>query len=232
MIWHYEDHHPSRAVSYCPVLYHEMLTKTFLASDIFQEVPQSVAHLLHDQGDEAQRRFRKQYPWAFRAAFQTAFALPKWKKDFVAGRPIISFIKVFMRPLLEATARLVFQLTAIAFPESFASGDVSDLLARIQTFFRDMQNPESAFELQDLGCRNQDLSGFFTNVSREQFLAAWKLLLLWYQRKQGAGHDTTFTVDLKEGQQACESSEESVGVVPGNRSILGWPTYQIASTTH
>ena len=83
-----------------------------------------------------------------------------------------------MRPLLEATARLVFQLTAVSFPESFAPGDVYDLLARTQQYFRDLQNPARAFDLQDFGCRNQDLSGFFTSVSREQFFAAWKLLLL------------------------------------------------------
>ena len=134
MIWHCEDHHPNRAMVYCPALYHDMLTKTFLASDIFQEVSQGVANLLHDQREDAQKRFRKTYPWAFRATIQTpyAFALPKRKKDFLSGRPIISFVKAFMRPLLEATARLVFQLTAVAFPESFASGDVYDLLARFE----------------------------------------------------------------------------------------------------
>ena len=46
MVWRCEDRRPNRAVVYCPVLYHEMLTKTFLASDIFQEVPQAVADLL------------------------------------------------------------------------------------------------------------------------------------------------------------------------------------------
>ena len=92
MIWHCEDHHPNRAVVYCPVLYHEMLARTFLASDIFQEVPQAVADLLRGQRDEAQRRFREQYPWVFS------------KKDFLAGRPIVSFVKAFVRPLLEATA--------------------------------------------------------------------------------------------------------------------------------
>ena len=203
MIWHCEDHHPNRAMVYCPALYHDMLTKTFLASDIFQEVSQGVANLLHDQREDAQRRFRKTYPWAFRATVQTpyAFALPKRKKDFLSGRPIISFVKAFMRPLLEATARLVFQLTAVSFPESFASGDVYDLLARVQQYFRALQNPACAFDLQDLGCRNQDLPGFFTSVSREQFFAAWKLLLSWYHHKQGAKHDTTFTVDLRETQQ-------------------------------
>ena len=40
MIWRCEDHHPNRAMVYWSVLYHDMLTKTFLASDIFQEVPQ------------------------------------------------------------------------------------------------------------------------------------------------------------------------------------------------
>ena len=124
------------------------------------------------KGRKPKRGFRKQYPWAFRTAPQTpyAFALPKRKKDFLGGRPIISFVRAFTRPLLEATARLVFQLTSIAFPESFASGDVYDLLSRIKTFFSTLQNPDCAFDLQDLGCRNQDLSGFFTSVSREQLM--------------------------------------------------------------
>ena len=219
MVWHCEDHHPNRAAVYCPALYHDMLTKTFLASDIFQEVPQAVADLLHDQREEAQKRFRKPYPWAFRTTVQTpyAFALPKRKKDFLAGRPIISFVKAFMRPLLEATARLVFQLTASAFSESFASGDVCDLLARIQTFFRDLQNPDCAFDLQDLGCRNQDLSGFFTSVSREQFFAAWKLLLLWYQHKQSASV-SPLRWTFEKPNKPCEYSEEFGDVAPSNRS--------------
>ena len=31
-----------------------------------------------------------------------------------------------------------------------------------------------------LDCRNQDLSGFFTSIDKDRFLAAWRLLLTWY----------------------------------------------------
>ena len=101
LVWSCEDHHPNRAVCYCPALCHDMLSKTFLNSDIFQEVRDSVSGLLHVQKEAAQRRFRKQYPWASRGTTQTppALALPKRKKEFLSGRPIVSFVKAFMRPL-------------------------------------------------------------------------------------------------------------------------------------
>ena len=57
----------------------------------------------------------------------TAYALPKGKKDFQSGRPIVSFGEAFMRPLLEATARPLYGLCAIAFPWPVAKADVYEL---------------------------------------------------------------------------------------------------------
>ena len=41
LVWHCENHHPNRAGCYYPALCHDMLSKTFLSSEIFQEVPDS-----------------------------------------------------------------------------------------------------------------------------------------------------------------------------------------------
>ena len=145
----------------------------------------------------AKRRFRKQYPWAFRGTTRTpsAFALPKRKKEFLSGRLIISFVRAFTRALLEASARLLYQLTAIAFPESFASGDVYEML-RAQDCFSHLQDPNG------LGLSQSGHLGFFHKcIAGSIFPQAWKLYLLWHQRRHGGNQDTTFTVDLKESQQ-------------------------------
>ena len=42
-----------------------------------------------------------------------------------------------MRPLLEATARLLYRLPAIAFPLAFAKGDVYDFVTRVRKFFQE-----------------------------------------------------------------------------------------------
>ena len=113
-IWHCEDHQPQprTAVCYCPVLYHNMLDGTFCNKTVFQEVTQDFDGELHKVQKAAKRALQRRYPWAFRRT-------PK---------VIISFVDAFMRPLLEATSRLLHRLCsiAIAFPQAFAKGDVSD----------------------------------------------------------------------------------------------------------
>ena len=50
----------------------------------------------------------------------------------------MSFVDAFMRPLLEATARLLYRLFDVAFPLAFvANGDVYDLLTRVRKFFQE-----------------------------------------------------------------------------------------------
>ena len=71
----------------------------------------------------------------FPAPNSYSFALPKRKKEFKAGRPFVSFVKAFIKPLLEATAKLLYALTALAFPNSFAQGDVYKLMAQIHEYF-------------------------------------------------------------------------------------------------
>ena len=194
-IWHCEDHHPRSSICFCPVLYHTMLDGTFCNPSVFQEVKTGFESDLRTVQQAAKRALQRRYPWAFRRQTKvpTAYALPKRKKDFQAGRPIVSFIDAFMRPLLEATSRLLQRICAIAFPGSFARGDVYQLLQQLREFL------EQAAE-GPLHCRNQDLAGFFTSISKTQFMKAWSLTLAFYQQRHGP--PTTFTVDVKE---RCQS---------------------------
>ena len=121
--------------------------------------------------------------------------LPKRKKDFKAGRrPIISFVDAFMRPLLEATSRLLHRLCSIAFPQAFAKGDVYELLSQVRDFFEQGT-------AEPLRCRNQDLAGFFNSIAKPQFLQAWRITLEFYRQRHGIQPDTIFTIDLKERAQ-------------------------------
>ena len=105
-IWHCEDHQPRAAVCYCPVLYHTMLDGTFCNKNVFQEVTQDFEGELHKVQKAAKRALQRRYPCGFRRQPKTpiAYALPKRKQDFKAGRPIISFVDAFMRHLLKATS--------------------------------------------------------------------------------------------------------------------------------
>ena len=195
-IWHCEDHHPRKAICYCPVLYHRVLDGTFKKGDVFTQITGNFAEQIDRVQRLAKKALCKRYSWAFRARHKipTAYVLPKRKKNFQAGRPIVSYVQAFMRPLLEATAKLILQLCAVAFPLAFDKGDVFKLIKTIQSFFADTEQ----FRIH---CRNQDLSGFFTSIAPCQFHKAWKLLVEFYRQRHGCDQHTTFTVDVMEQQQ-------------------------------
>ena len=128
-----------------------MLDGTFCNKTMFQEVTQDFDGELHKVQKAAKRALQRRYPWAFRRTpkVPTAYALTKRKKDFKAGRPIISFVDAFMRPL-----------RSIAFPQAFAKGDVYELLSQVRDFFE-----QGTFK--PLRCRSQDLAGFFNSIAKK-----------------------------------------------------------------
>ena len=194
-IWHTEDHHPRTAICFCPTLYHRMLEGTFGNPQVFQEVPRTFEEQVKKVQKAAKCDFQRRYPWAFRRApvIPRAYALPKRKKDFASGRPIVSFVDAFMRPLLEATSRLLHRICSLAFPRAraFSKGDVYELLRQVREFFE-------FGTAEPLHCRNQDLAGFFNSISQSHFLHAWRITLEFYRQRHGAQPQTTFSVNLKE----------------------------------
>ncbi len=129
-IFHNEDKHASSLRIYCPCLYHACLTKTFADPQIFQPTGETPSVVLRITVQHLRNTFSSRYPWAIGTGqmLPSAYVLPKSKKQFQSGRPIVSFYKAPFRPMLTALAKLLYQLIPQACPQHFAVGDVYHLL--------------------------------------------------------------------------------------------------------
>ena len=93
-IVHCEDHHPNRLLWLCPALYHATITNTFTDPHIFtiSHAPPLTMHM------ETQQQLRDMLPnykkhfgdWG---KIPVAYVLPKRKKQFQKGRPIVAFVQ-------------------------------------------------------------------------------------------------------------------------------------------
>ena len=188
IVCHCEDHADSRLMLYCPAVYGKMLA-TFTDPASFAPLPVPSIEIHQRQRESIVSRFRGRYPWAVTGFGRpaTAYILPKRKKNWTTARPIISFVGAFFRPMLDALAKLLHSMVATACPDAFSGGDLFDLMRSLHEFLRLGHTP--------LDCRNQDLSGFFTSIDKDRFLAAWRLLLTWYRQRQPHSTTTHLTVD-------------------------------------
>ena len=91
------------------------------------------------------------------------------KKQFLAGRPIVSFFTAPFRPMLNCIAKMIYNLLPQAFPHNLAKGDVFDLIQLLKnTDFDNLPTPR---------IHNQDLAGFFTSIDTDRFIDSWRLTL-------------------------------------------------------
>ena len=107
--------------------------------------------------------------WEKDRELPNAYVLPKKKKGYNSGRPIVSFMNAPFRPMLNCIAKLIYQLLPQACPHNLAKGDVFDLIRLLQTTNFDTTPSPLIF--------NQDLAGFFTSIDMPRFIDSWYLLL-------------------------------------------------------
>ena len=88
---------------------------------------------------------KKSYPWSMGRGRElpNAYVLPKRKKQFRAGRPIVSFFSAPFRPMSNCVARLIYELIPAAFPHNLTRGDVFDLIQLLKNGTFDHQPRES-----------------------------------------------------------------------------------------
>ena len=105
-IFHCEDKQASSLRIFCPVLYHEAISKTFLDPDVFEIITSSKEQVLENMTRSLQQQFGRSYPWALGKGqlLPSGYILPKKKKAYLSGRPIISFVDVPFRPMLNILA--------------------------------------------------------------------------------------------------------------------------------
>ena len=170
-IFHNEDKRATSLRIYCPVIYFQCRTKTFADPLVFRKLEESPNYIIEKTIAEITKQFGKSYPWALGAGrdLPNAYVLPKRKKQFLAGRPIVSFFTAPFRPMLNCIAKMIYHLLPQAFPHNLAKGDVFDSIQLLKnTDFDNLPTPR---------IHNQDLAGFFTSIDTDRFIDSWRLTL-------------------------------------------------------
>ena len=164
------------------------------------EVFQTSEHqplLLHEATHQRMLKRLPKHKWVFPnwGRIPTAYVLPKRKKDFATGRPIVSFVQAQGRVLWESFADVLSLMVRQACPDSFREGSGVNQLHLIKQHFRHLSEmtQQEHMTREDITCMNQDLAGFFTSISSDRFIDSYHLLLHWYQQRN-TQHATTFTV--------------------------------------
>ena len=162
------------------------IESTFTDPSVFESIPESPSTLLESLNTQLTHKHGKSYPWALGKGRQlpSGYILPKRKKEYHSGRPIISFVDAPFRPLLNILAWMLFQLIPVACPNHFATGDVYELLSILRSAPTD----------GDLTLFNQDLAGFFTSIDQDRFIGAWYMLLDFLQPHMNVADNEAFSV--------------------------------------
>ena len=195
-ITHCEDHFADRLIWYCPQLYHKCISGTFMNAEVFQ-TSEHQPLLLHEATYQRMLKRLPKHKWAFPnwGRIPTAYILPKRKKDFAMGRPIVSFVQAQGRLLWESFADVLSLMVRQACPDALGEGSGVIQLHQIKQHFRSLseRTQQEHMMREDITCVNQDLAGFFTSISSDRFIDSYHLLLHWYQQRN-TRHATTFTV--------------------------------------
>ena len=188
-IFHNEDKRASSLRIFCPCQYFQCIEKTFLDSVIFARSPENPGDCLHVTMQYLKNQFAKDYPWAMGKgkSLPAGYILPKGKKQYGSGRPIIGFFNAPFKPMLSTLAKLLFQLVPRACPEHFAHGDVYQLLKLLREYATKMAD-------KDLRIYNQDLSGFFIGIDSDKFLQSWYMLLRFLEPSMSVHENEFFSV--------------------------------------
>ena len=176
---------------YCPALYNQAITNTFLDEQVFRTSEDSPLSHQYDVYLNVAAKL-PDYQWAFpqRGRIPQAYILPKRKKAFRKGRPIVAFLDTMGRKLWEALAD-VLQMTQQACPDALHQGDGITQLTQTAAFLRerDKQHDPNNYILF-----NQDLAGFSTSLDKDRFLSAYSNMARWYRDKNHQ-HADTFYID-------------------------------------
>lgn len=133
-MFHNEDKRATSLRIFCPVVYYECVTNTFSDPLVFRKLDTTPNAIIDDTIAEITKQFGKTCPWALGSGrgLPNAYVLPKKKKRFRSGRPIVNFFSAPFRPMLNCIAKLIYQLLPKAFPHNLAKGDVFDLIKLLE----------------------------------------------------------------------------------------------------
>ena len=180
LVWHIRDHQAGHIHVFCRQKYAAMLNTTFGNADVFSAVPLSAGQAMSTLESCIPEHIEKSFSWGFKfgrkdIALPSAYILPKQKKGWKGGRPIISFCmhpaKQFLAGLSKVIDMLVLETCAHCKNYNDSLAIWKDLHCHLQA----MSEGSSAYE--ECCMYNQDLAGFFISIPQERFGVALRFML-------------------------------------------------------
>ena len=195
LLVHCEDHHPNKLVVFCPVLYFTMLRKTFFDVLVFRKLAIPVTTLAVKLRSLVPGWIQQNYKWGinFDRPLPHAYILPKSKKEWAGGRPIISYYTTCFGLLFKVIGQVVLSVMTVTYPRVLGLATVQGIYADIKVFLK-------THDVSMCLLYNDDLKGFFTSVPHDHILeAATHMISLHLQAQPSlvAYLDIVISVDLK-----------------------------------
>ena len=183
LIFQCEDHAYTRTLVFCPVQYYIMVQRTFFEeTKVFTRIRLSVESAFRTVKDSLPDEIRKGCKWAFRNQdpnkveyIPVAYLIPKRKKAFAKGRPVVPCPKHWLVKLHRTAGRLIADLSQQVFHGR--SFDVPTTMKAVQELstFRNLLENRAIFG--NLVIFNRDLAGFFTSIPRESIIKSVQMML-------------------------------------------------------
>ena len=203
LLWHVRDHEGAHAHVFCPVKYWMMLQNTFTADSIFLPLRLSASAVMTQMEQAVPDHILSAFPLKFsprKSRVSWAYILPKFKKDWKAGRPIVSFSAHPARQFLVVMAKVTEMLVADVCPHTRPYNDAILIWQAIHHLFG-QADVDMLPQRAPLTLHNQDLSGFFVSIPVERFMLTFRILLTKFYGCADEDLDdilqnATITVDL------------------------------------
>ena len=163
-VLHCIDHRPFEAWIFCPLLYHQLLMKTFQDQTTYTPLRVPPVGLPDFCSGLVPTTLLKRYPWGFRTkSFRVAnaYILAKHKKDFTTARSIVAYHATIAAPILATTSWLLIDISKQVFSKAFGDRTVYQIWKQIHSAM------DAPFQFQS---HNDDLVGFFTSLPQQRIL--------------------------------------------------------------
>lgn len=179
------DHFPHSLLVMCPQCWHALICQTFLQPEVFVRCLQPAEDIRRNIRLFLPGWIQEQYAWGlnFQAALSTAYILPKPTRNFKKARPIVDCSHSWILRLGTALAIVLLEISKAVYPELFEYNEVATILAAIHQIF---SHTDPADELTIL---QQDIAGFYNQVSHERITASVQYVVQVFQRQQQCPHD-------------------------------------------
>ena len=180
LVWHIRDHQAGHIHVFCRKKYAMMLDSTFQNEEVFRAVDLTAGQAFSMLESCVPPHVEKAFAWGFQfqkkdVSLPWAYILPKHKKEWKGGRPIISFCCHPARLFLVGLSKVIDFLVLETCAHCKTYNDALAIWKDVHRHLDAVSNSETACEEQCFF--NQDLAGFFISIPQERFGVALRFML-------------------------------------------------------